>query len=63
MRQVVEIQHAGLQKGSYRLYTNDWSLRADQSVDFSDALAPDSCRPWVAIERRERTIEPGARYR
>lgn len=62
-RQVVEIQHAGSQKGQYRLYTNDWSLRADQSVDFSDALAPDSCRPWVAIERRELTIEPGARYR
>jgi len=62
-RQVVEIQHAGLQKGSYRLYTNDWTLRADQSVDFSDALAPDSCRPGGAIERGELTIEPGARYR
>lgn len=62
-RQVVEIQHAGSQKGNYRVYTNDWTLRADQSVDFSEALAPDSCRPWVAIERRELTIEPGARYR
>ena len=63
LRQVVEIQHVGQQKGSYRIYTNDWTLQPDNSVTFSDALATDSCRPWVAIERRELTIEPGARYR
>lgn len=63
LRQVLEIQHAGLQKGNYRIYTSDWTLNADNSVTFSDALFPDSCRPWVAIERRELVIEPGARYR
>lgn len=63
LRQVVEIQHVGTQKGNYRIYTNDWVLQPDNSVTFSDALAPDSCRPWVAVERRELTIEPGARYR
>jgi hypothetical protein len=63
LRQVVEIQHVGRQKGHYRVYTNDWLLRPDQSVVFSDELASDSCRPWVAIERRELTLEPGARYR
>lgn len=63
LRQVVEIQHVGLQKGNYRIYTNDWTFLPDHSVAFSDALAPDSCRPWVAVERRELTIEPGARYR
>lgn len=63
LRQVLEIQHAGLQKGSYRVYTNDWAFLPDNSVAFSEALAPDSCRPWVALERRELTIEPGARYR
>jgi len=63
LRQVVEIQHVGPQKGSYRIYTADWTFLPDNSVTFSDALAPDSCRPWVAIERRELTIEPGARYR
>lgn len=63
LRQVVEIQHVGQQKGNYRIYTNDWTLQADNSVTFSDALAADSCRPWVAVERRELTIEPGARYR
>lgn len=63
LRQVLEIQHVGQQKGNYRIYTNDWTLGTDNAVTFSDDLAPDSCRPWVAIERREITIDPGARYR
>jgi hypothetical protein len=63
LRQVLEIQHVGQSKGNYRIYTTDWSLAADGGVTFADELAPDSCRPWVAIERRELTIEPGARYR
>jgi hypothetical protein len=62
-RQVFEIQHVGQQKGGYRIYTNDWTFQPDNSVAFTDALAPNSCRPWVAIERRELTLESGARYR
>lgn len=62
-RQVVEIQHVGRERGNYRIYTNDWVFNPDNSVSFSDALSADSCRPWVAIERRELAIEPGARYR
>lgn len=62
-RQVFEIQHVGQARGGYRIYTNDWTFQPDNSVVFSDALAPDSCRPWVAIERRELTLEAGARYR
>lgn len=63
VRQVIEIQHAGRSRGNYRLYTNDWSFNPDRSVRFQDALAPDSCRPWVAIERRELSLESGSRYR
>lgn len=63
LRQVLDIQHVGRTKGQYRLYTNDWTLGPDNAASFSNDLAPDSCRPWVAIERRELTIEPGARYR
>jgi hypothetical protein len=62
-RQVFEIQHVGQVRGLYRVYTNDWTFQPDQSVVFSDALASDSCRPWVAVERRELTIDPGSRYR
>jgi hypothetical protein len=63
LRQVLEIQHVGREKGNYRVYTNDWTLGPDNAVTFSNELSPDSCRPWVAIERRELSIEPGARYR
>lgn len=63
LREVLEIQHVGQQKGGYRLYTNDWTFGPDNTVTFTDDLAADSCRPWVAIERRELTLEPGARYR
>jgi hypothetical protein len=63
IRQVIEIQHAGRNRGNYRFYTNDWTFGPDRSVQFQDALAPDSCRPWVAIERRELTLEDGGRYR
>lgn len=63
VRQVVEIQHTGVQTGRFRIQTNDWRFRPDNTVEFSDALSPDSCRPWVAVERRELSIEPGARFR
>ncbi|MFN3492895.1 MAG: hypothetical protein ACK40L_00150 [Hydrogenophaga sp.] len=62
-RQVFEIQHVGQIRGGYRIYTNDWTFQPDNSVVFSDELTPDSCRPWVAIERRELALDPGARYR
>lgn len=63
LREVMEIQHVGQQKGNYRLYTNDWTFGPDNAVTFSNELSADSCRPWVTIERRELAIEPGARYR
>ncbi len=63
LRQVLEIQHAGARTGRFRVYTNEWRFRPDQTLEFSDALSPDSCRPWVAVERRELSIEPAARFR
>lgn len=62
-RHVLELHHVGNQAGQFRFYTNDWALRDDGTVDFRDALAPDSCRPWVALERRELTINPNGKYR
>lgn len=63
LRDIIEIQHVGRIRGSYRIYTNDWDLQGDQSVRFTDDLLPDSCRPWVAVERRELSLDPNARYR
>jgi hypothetical protein len=47
------------------LRTADWDFSADFNVNFRDDLQPDSCRPWVAIERPEVVVPGGAtlRYR
>ncbi len=64
-RQVLEITQVGPSAGRFRIYTNDWRLNASGGVDFFDDIQPGSCRPWVALERRELTV-PGngkARFR
>ena len=63
VREVVEISNAGPQSATYHVRTGDWTLGADASVTFSDALGAGSCRPWVAIERRDIVVPGGGRYR
>jgi hypothetical protein len=63
LRQVMEITNAGGQAAKYKLKTTDWTLGEDGSVRFDDALAPGSCRPWVAIESKQITIAAGGKYR
>lgn len=62
-RQVMEITHATPGAGTYRVYTTDWSMAADGALSFYDTLQPGSCRPWVAIERKEITVARGTRLR
>ena len=63
IRKTMEITNAGSRAGVYSLKTADWTYGQDGSVTFKDELAPGSCRPWVAIERRELTVAPGRPYR
>ena len=63
IRQVVEITNAGPRPSRYHLRTADWTLGADGGVSFAEDMAPDSCRSWVAIERREIEVPGGGRYR
>lgn len=49
VRQILDIQQAGAQPGRFRIYTNDWTYGRDNTVAFSNELAPGSCRPWVAL--------------
>jgi len=63
VREVVEISNASPQSATYHMRTGDWTLGADAGVTFSDRLAASSCRPWVAIERREIVVPGGGRYR
>jgi hypothetical protein len=63
LRDVIEITNASAQAAKYRLRTADWTLDAGGAVKFDDALAPGSCRPWVAIESRQISVSPGGKYR
>jgi hypothetical protein len=65
LRSVVEVSNRSTTPAHYLIHTADWTLSPDFSVNFHDDLQPDSCRPWVAIERPD-VVVPGAgtvRYR
>jgi hypothetical protein len=52
LQEVLEIGNDDVGDTELRIRTSDWTLRRDGGVDFQpDYLAPDSCRPWVKIER------------
>ncbi len=55
--------NADAHPAAYRLRTADWILDKNGAVQLSDPLMSGSCRPWVAIERREITVAAGGRYR
>lgn len=62
-RQILEITNSAPGQSSFKVKTADWTLSADGSVVFEDALRVDSCRPWVTLERRELTVQSGRPYR
>lgn len=52
LQEILEIGNDDAGPVEFRLRTADWKLREDAGVDFQvDTLAPDSCRPWVKLER------------
>ncbi len=63
-RSVLEITHGGQQPGAYRVYSAEWSMAPDGNVSFdSEPPRAGSCRPWVALERREIKVAPSAKMR
>lgn len=65
LRSVIEVSNRSTAPGHYAIHTADWTLGRDYSVGFHDDLQPDSCRPWVSLERPEVVVPGGAtvRYR
>jgi hypothetical protein len=62
-RQVMEITHAVPGIGAYRIYSADWNMDAAGALTYFDNLQPGSCRPWLALERKEVNVAMGARVR
>lgn len=63
VRGVAELTNAASTATELHFATAEWDLTPDGGVVLSDALKPDSCRPWVAIERRETTLQSKAQFR
>ncbi len=62
-RNVLDIQNVSDQTAVYQVQSNDWTLDSTGGVVFSQQLAADSCRPWVAIESDKISLGAGARVR
>ena len=65
VRAVFELTNRADTVAEYLLRTADWTLAPDFNVTFFDELQPDSCRPWVALERPAAALPAGGtiRYR
>jgi len=63
VRGVAELTNAASTATELHFTTAEWSLTPDGGVILSDALKPDSCRPWVAIERRDTNLQSKGQFR
>jgi hypothetical protein len=65
VRSVIQVSNRSTAPAKFLVHTADWTLSRDFGVTFHDDLQPDSCRPWVAIERPEVVVPGGGtlRYR
>lgn len=62
-RDVVEIANVSDAPARLSVRTADWTLEPEGGVSFHDEIQPASCRPWVAIERRQIEIPARGRIR
>ncbi len=62
-RRTIDITNAGSQSARYRVYTADWTLDEAGELKFTTELQPDSCRPWVALERSKFVLPAGGKLR
>jgi hypothetical protein len=63
VRAVAELSNASGLATQLNFATAEWELTPEGGVVLTDALKPDSCRPWVAIERRKATLQSKGQLR
>lgn len=62
-RRVIEVSNPLSTPAQFKVYTSDWKMSESGELTFFDDLQPDSCRPWIALERRSFTLPAGAKVR
>lgn len=61
IRGALTIRNLGRSPANYLVRSSEWDFtEAGQSV-FSDAVPPDSCRPWLRLERRKVSVKAEGR--
>jgi len=63
VRAVVELSNASAVATDLNFSTAEWDLTKDGGVTTSNVLRPNSCRPWVAIERQHTTLQAKSQLR
>ena len=63
VRAVAELNNRSDAATELNFATAEWELTPDGGVALNEALKPDSCSPWVAIERRRTTLQAKAQLR
>jgi len=58
LRDILTIYNFGLAPEQYRIRSNEWTMTADDQMLFNDALAENSCRSWLRLERHKVTVLP-----
>jgi hypothetical protein len=62
-RNVIEISNVSDAPAHFTVQTADWTFKPGATVEFSDPLAPDSCRPWVGLEAADIHLRPNGKRR
>jgi len=63
VRGVAELANAADTVADLTFETAEWELMPDGGIVIGNALKPDSCRPWVSIERRQTVLQAKAQLR
>lgn len=58
LRRALKIYNLSSRPQRYQVKTVDWQYSEGGQISFQDALAPDSCRQWVALERHTISVVP-----
>ena len=58
LRRSLKLYNLSARPQRYQIKTVDWTYSEDGQISFQDALAPDSCRQWVALERHTVSVVP-----
>ena len=63
LREAVQLDNVSSQPATLKVGSADWRFDADAAIRFQDALAPGSCRPWLAIESHDLSLAANGKHR